>query len=170
MWRLNMRKRREQSLFVSVPSVFSCLIGLFPRFQRIPRFFYPFSLKSVFIRVHLWFLSSTFVQKNIKKSIDSPLPLCHSDGTHGNINTQNMRTKTLLCAAALAAGVVSSMAQSNVYSLNVVGYVNKPFKNGLYTLVSNPLNGTNNTLNTILPNAPNFSKINLWDTALQDFS
>jgi hypothetical protein len=29
-----------------------------------------------------------FVQKNIKKSIDSDLPLCHSDGTHGNINTQ----------------------------------------------------------------------------------
>jgi hypothetical protein len=29
-----------------------------------------------------------FVQKNIKKSIDGASPLCHSDGTHGNINTQ----------------------------------------------------------------------------------
>jgi hypothetical protein len=36
-----------------------------------------------------------------------------------------MRTKTLLLAAALsAAGLATSLAQSNVYSLNVVGYIN----------------------------------------------
>jgi hypothetical protein len=36
-----------------------------------------------------------------------------------------MRTKTLaLCAAALAAGALTTMAQSNVYSLNIVGYAN----------------------------------------------
>jgi hypothetical protein len=34
-----------------------------------------------------------------------------------------MRTKTLLVAAVLAAGLATSMAQ-NVYSLNVVGYYN----------------------------------------------
>ena len=81
-----------------------------------------------------------------------------------------MRTKTLLCAAALAAGVVSTMAQSNVYSLNVVGYVNKTFTSGNYTLVSNPLNSPTNDLNTILAAAPNFSQVNLWDVNLQDFS
>src|SRR5580692_6638666 len=49
-----------------------------------------------------------------------------------------MRTKTtLLCAAALAAGVASSMAQSNVYSLNIVGYANVPNPKG-YTFQSNP--------------------------------
>ena len=36
-----------------------------------------------------------------------------------------MRTKTLaLCAAVLAAGALTTMAQSNVYSLNIVGYAN----------------------------------------------
>src|ERR1700735_871929 len=50
-----------------------------------------------------------------------------------------MRTKTLLLTAALvAAGVASSMAQSNVYSLNVVGYVNVTVSPG-YNLVTTPL-------------------------------
>jgi len=56
-----------------------------------------------------------------------------------------MRTKTLLiAAAALAAGVISSQAQ--VYSQNIVGYVNSTFNgNNALTLISNPLtgNGTN---------------------------
>lgn len=64
-----------------------------------------------------------------------------------------MRTKTLLLTAAImAAGLGASMAQ--VYSVNAVGYVNKTFPNGGLALVSNPLNGTNNLLNTILPNVP----------------
>jgi hypothetical protein len=49
-----------------------------------------------------------------------------------------MRTKTLLCMAALAAGVATSMAQSNVYSLNIVGYYNVPLPGGL-TAVANSL-------------------------------
>src|SRR5271166_2726177 len=81
-----------------------------------------------------------------------------------------MRTKTLLCMAALAAGVATSMAQSNVYSLNVVGYVNYPFTLGNYTLVSNPLDNTTNDLNTILPGVPDGTSVGLWSTALQDFS
>jgi hypothetical protein len=55
-----------------------------------------------------------------------------------------MRTKTLLAAALLAAGVATSMAQSNVYSLNVVGYANVVLAagNGIY---ANPFDkdGTN---------------------------
>jgi len=72
--------------------------------------------------------------------------------------------------AALAAGVATSMAQSNVYSLNVVGYVNYPFVNGNYTLVSNPLDNTTNDLNTILAGVPDGTSVGLWSTALQDFS
>jgi len=79
-----------------------------------------------------------------------------------------MRTRALLCAAALAAGAVSSMAQ-NVYSLNVVGYVNYAFSSGNYVLVNNPLDNTNNDLNTIIPTAPNGSTVQLWNAALQDF-
>jgi len=61
-----------------------------------------------------------------------------------------MRTKTLLLTAALsAAGLASSMAQ--VYSVNAVGYVNISVPAGGYAIIANPLNNTNNDLNTTLP-------------------
>jgi len=64
-----------------------------------------------------------------------------------------MRTKALLAAATmLAAGLATSLAQSNVYSLNVVGYVNVPIRNG-FTLLANPLNAATNTLNGLFPSA-----------------
>jgi hypothetical protein len=67
-----------------------------------------------------------------------------------------MRTKTLfLAAAALAAGLATSMAQSNVYSVNIVGYYGVTVPANSKTLVANQLdNGTNdlNGLTTILPN------------------
>jgi hypothetical protein len=66
-----------------------------------------------------------------------------------------MRTKTLVCAAALAAGLATSaLAQSNVYSLNVVGYYNVPVAANQYILVGNQLNTTNNTLAGVIPNPP----------------
>jgi hypothetical protein len=86
-----------------------------------------------------------------------------------------MRTKTLLAAAAmLAAGVASSMAQSNVYSLNVVGYVNYTLVGGgLFTATSNPLNSSSNTLAGVFGTAgiglPAGSSVQVWDYALQDF-
>jgi hypothetical protein len=52
-----------------------------------------------------------------------------------------MRTKVLLCAAALAASLASSMAQ-NVYSINVVGYVNVTLPAGKNYIVANPLDAT----------------------------
>lgn len=61
------------------------------------------------------------------------------------------------------------MAQSNVYSLNVVGYVNYAFKDGLYTLVCNPLSAATNDLNTILAGATTGTQVQLWDVAAQDF-
>jgi hypothetical protein len=68
-----------------------------------------------------------------------------------------MRTKTLLLAAALsAAGIVASVAQSNVYSVNVVGYVNVNLAAG-FNMIANPLDldgtGTNNTVNTVFSNS-----------------
>jgi hypothetical protein len=82
-----------------------------------------------------------------------------------------MRTKTLAAAAILAAGLASSMAQSNVYSLNVVGYVNRGYVSG-FNAAANPLNGTNNSLNTIMRGSqvPDNTIVFLWDTALQDFA
>jgi hypothetical protein len=65
-----------------------------------------------------------------------------------------MRTKSVILGAALlAAGVTSSMAQSNVYSLNVVGYVNIPVVPG-YNLIANNLDfdgtGTNNLMTNVM--------------------
>jgi hypothetical protein len=43
------------------------------------------------------------------------------------------------------------MAQSNVYSLNVVGYVNVVFPSGQFTVFVNPLNNTNNSIANVFP-------------------
>jgi hypothetical protein len=64
-----------------------------------------------------------------------------------------MRTKVLLCAAALAASLASSMAQ-NVYSLNVVGYYNMPVAANTLVMMANQLNTTNNTIANLIPGGP----------------
>jgi len=70
-----------------------------------------------------------------------------------------MRTKTLIAAAAiLAVSLATTVAQTNVYSQNVVGYINLNLTNTL-TLIANQLaidaTGTNNTvLNTLASNVP----------------
>jgi len=64
-----------------------------------------------------------------------------------------MRTKTLLLTAALvAAGVASSMAQSNVYSLNIVGYVNIPVTSNKFYMLNNPFDTgqSNNNIASVL--------------------
>lgn len=82
-----------------------------------------------------------------------------------------MRTKTTLAAAAiLAAGLASSMAQANVYSLNVVGYVNKTYDAGVAYMVSSPLSNGGNTLKDIIPTPPGGSFVFRWDFAAQDIS
>jgi hypothetical protein len=66
--------------------------------------------------------------------------------------------KALVCAATLAAGLASSMAQSNVYSLNVVGYVNVPVVANNFYLLNNPLDvGGGDVITNVFPiNDPNF--------------
>ena len=67
-----------------------------------------------------------------------------------------MRTKTLFLAAAfVAAGLASSMAQSNVYSLNIVGYYNVPIST-VQTLCANSLRvGTpTDRLDQVIPATP----------------
>jgi len=62
-----------------------------------------------------------------------------------------MRTKVLLGAAALAASLASSMADSNVYSLNVVGYYNVTVPPHSLYMIANQLNTTNNMLSSLIP-------------------
>jgi hypothetical protein len=81
----------------------------------------------------------------------------------------------LAAAAAIAAGLATSMAQSNVYSVNVVGYVNKVLAgNGKYTAVANPLNNTNNTLSALFGGAgtglPNGSQVLKWSPGAGNFT
>jgi len=72
-----------------------------------------------------------------------------------------MRTKALLiAAAALAGGVVTSQAQ--VYSQNIVGYVNSQVPLG-FSAQANPLNNPNgNSITNLVPN-PNVGGSGYWD-------
>jgi len=86
-----------------------------------------------------------------------------------------MRTKVLICAAALAASIASSLAQ-NVYSLNVVGYVNQTLVAGKYTLIANPLDATmggtvvgGNNVSNLFPVVPNGSTILPFNPATAQF-
>jgi hypothetical protein len=64
-----------------------------------------------------------------------------------------MRTKTIVLSALLGAlGSVSVMAQTNVYSLNAVGYINVTMEPG-YNIITCPLIASpNNTIATLLNN------------------
>jgi hypothetical protein len=74
-----------------------------------------------------------------------------------------MRTKVLLGLAALAVGLSTSVAQ-NVYSLNVVGYVNKTVQANHWYMWGNPLKGTNNTAATVLSGLS--GNLDGWDGAV----
>jgi hypothetical protein len=81
-----------------------------------------------------------------------------------------MKINSLLCAAALAARVVSSMAQSNTYSLNVVGYVDVPYTgSGNFNLVCNPLMNANNDITNLFRGfAQDGDQVYRWNPTIQD--
>src|SRR5436189_3239599 len=83
-----------------------------------------------------------------------------------------MRTKTLLLAAVLsAAGIASSLAQ--VYSVNIVGYINLTLSPGL-NLITAQLKGTNQNVNTVIatttPAMADNSLLFTWNAAGQTFN
>ena len=62
--------------------------------------------------------------------------------------------------------MLSASAQSNVYSLNIVGYVNTVLKGGsAYTLCANPLDAPTNDMASLLPlsTLPNKSQVLVWN-------
>jgi hypothetical protein len=68
-----------------------------------------------------------------------------------------MRTKTLALTAALTlAGAAASMAQ--VYSQNIVGYVNVTYPTG-FAIAANPLKTGSNTVAEVFPSVPLFTTI-----------
>jgi hypothetical protein len=66
-----------------------------------------------------------------------------------------MRTKLLAAAAILAAGFATAQAQ-NVYSLNIVGYVNYTQPANTFRIAGNPLNQANNDVANVFTAAPNY--------------
>ncbi len=73
-----------------------------------------------------------------------------------------MNTKTLLLLGALgAAGMTSAVAQTNVYSVNAVGYVNKTIPTG-FSLIANPLKSTNDTVANVIKGAPDGTAVFKW--------
>jgi len=79
-----------------------------------------------------------------------------------------MKTKTLvLAAAALTACALTASAQSNVYSLNIVGYVNVTIQPG-YNMVANPLDDGkgNNSTNLVPANIQPGAQILTYDPVL----
>src|SRR5215831_16391366 len=87
-----------------------------------------------------------------------------------------MKTKALSFTVAFAASVVSSMAQSNSFSPNVVGFVKVPTVGlGQYTLICNPLNNglnnANNNITNLFP--PSFAQdgdqVYRFNATIQDF-
>jgi hypothetical protein len=81
-----------------------------------------------------------------------------------------MRTKALLLTAALsAAGVASSVAQTAVYSVNIVGYINKTLSTGL-SLIANQLNATpDNKVPTLFGTPSGFVTINKFNAATGNY-
>jgi len=76
-----------------------------------------------------------------------------------------MKKTLLIAAAALAASVISSEAQ--VYSQNIVGYVNTVFPSGFTPAVNPLINGTNLS-STLLPNIPDLSFLYVWNGSSYD--
>jgi hypothetical protein len=74
-----------------------------------------------------------------------------------------MRKSLLLAAAALTAGAIGASAQ--VYSANVVGYINVTCAAGEQTMIANQLGQTNTTLEVLIPAPPNGTSLLKWDGA-----
>jgi len=77
-----------------------------------------------------------------------------------------MRTKTLLMAgAALAFSLATSQAQ--VYSQNIVGYVNQVLPANGYSMIANQLEGSNTTTTAeaVLPALQIGDALSFWDAA-----
>jgi len=81
-----------------------------------------------------------------------------------------MRTKTLVLTALLGMAASPLFAQTNVYSVNAVGYVQQVLQPGVFTMIANPLNTTNNSLGSLFPTMPNGTQIFKWNGSTYDIA
>jgi hypothetical protein len=74
-----------------------------------------------------------------------------------------MRTKTLALSTMLGAlGTASLVAQTNVYSINAVGYINLTLPAG-YSIIACQLQTTNNTIAGLFQNGPTMATPGKWN-------
>src|SRR4051794_29904448 len=78
-----------------------------------------------------------------------------------------MRTKTLVLSALLGMAAFPLFAQTNVYSVNAVGYVQQSLTPGQFAMIANPLNTTNNKISSVLvlPDANAGTQVWKWTGA-----
>ncbi len=62
----------------------------------------------------------------------------------------------------MAAGAATSMAQSNVYSLNIVGYINYSQPANSFRVAANPLNLTNNDVSFVFTSASSYPALTIY--------
>src|SRR5450631_4220979 len=76
-----------------------------------------------------------------------------------------MKKTLLIAAAALVAGVISSEAQ--VYSANIVGYVNfvSVTNSPGFQMICNPLDNGTNTVASLFPNPTPGTQLQVWNGA-----
>jgi len=72
-----------------------------------------------------------------------------------------MKKTLLIAAAALVAATITSEAQ--VYSANIVGYVNHVNTAGEYDLIANPLTTGNDVLTNVLTGVSGSSTVQYWN-------
>jgi hypothetical protein len=72
-----------------------------------------------------------------------------------------MRTKLLAAAAILAAGFATAQAQ-NVYSLNIVGYVNYTQPGNTFRIAANPLSSGDNDVATVFTAGPSYPGLTIF--------
>jgi len=70
-----------------------------------------------------------------------------------------MKTKTSILTAVVALAGASAMAQ--VYSQNVVGYVNVTVPTG-FSMIANQLQATNHTIASLMPTVPDGTTVYKW--------
>lgn len=75
---------------------------------------------------------------------------------------KTIRSSTAL-AVLLICNATAFIAQANIYTINVVGYVNTSFRVG-DNLFGNPLQFTNHSLSSIISTAPEGTTVSLWNS------
>jgi len=86
------------------------------------------------------------------------------------LKSKTNETKTLLLSVALSAAcIATAVAQTTVYSVNVVGYVKVDLVAG-FTMIGNPLNAPTNTIAALLVGVPDGTVVYKFDSVKQSFS